>query len=232
MQYDDFEDEEETKPEVKYCQCGSKVSFGCGDQCRVCFYSANFLAKPIESHLRAAGTPRRIARVASKHYPDAFLKEGMPLYPSFSDSFENSVFLHGLPGSGKTVFATAMMIHHMLQWNTTKEHFKKGRTFLFESMPNMIQNLRHAIRGSVEDEITTIDRYKNVDFLILDDFGVEKSSDWAFSILYLIISHRYEEDKQTIFTSNFDLDQLAEKNNDERLTRRISDWCKIIHLTR
>lgn len=230
--YDDFDFEEEVKPEVKYCQCGSKVSFGCGDQCRVCFYSANFKAKNIVSHLIDANAPSKAARRTAKlalHF-----KGNKNAYPGslIPDLFCQSLFICGGVGIGKTTFAFLNMIHHMEQWNTTKEHFKKGQTFLFESIPNMMLNLRMSMKLSREDELTTIDRYKNVDFLILDDFGVEKSTDWAFSVLYLIISHRYEEEKQTIFTSNFDLDQLAEKNNDERLTRRISDWCKIIHLTR
>ena len=230
--FDDFDIIEFPNQEQVFCQCGDKVSFGCEDQCRVCFYSAKFKAKNILTHLSDANVPPKSARRASKLA--LRFKENKKAYPGslIPETFSHSLFLPGKAGIGKTSFALLTMMYHMEQFNCVKGRFQKGKTFLFETTQDMIQILRHAIRGSVEDEIATIDKYKNVDFLILDDFGVEKSTDWAFSVLYLIISHRYEEDKQTIFTSNFDLDQLAEKNNDERLTRRISDWCKIIHLTR
>lgn len=213
-----------------FCSCGEKTSFGCNEMCRYCFYKAKFEAIPIESHLQAAGVPPKLARRTSKRYVESFLNKNAPLHADMVDNFNTSAFLTGDPGSGKTTLAVAAMIYHMRQWATTKEHFAKGRTFLFVTIPEMIQDIRFSFKLPYEEEVEIFSKYKNVDFLVLDDFGVEKTTDWAFSVLYLIINHRYEYDKQTIFTSNFSLDQIAEKNNDERITRRISEWASIIEL--
>lgn len=228
---DSFDDEIDSAPtKPTFCSCGEKTSFGCEGMCRVCFYKAKFESIPIESHLQAAGVPRKLAIRTLKCYGESFLNKNAPLHMRLINSLNTSAFLTGDPGSGKTTLAVAMMIYHMQQWNTTKENFSKGRTFLFTTLPEMIQDIRFSFKLSHAEEVEVYNKYKNVDFLILDDFGVEKTTDWAFSVLYLIINHRYEEDKQTIFTSNFNLEQIAEKNNDERITRRISDWCSIIEL--
>ena len=223
---------ENEKPSIqKLCECGAKTSTGCEGQCFICHNTDLFNKTSMEVHLRAAGVPRKLSRKTPKWYLESFLNKKAYLHTEFRDSFNTSVFLYGEPGSRKTTFAVSMMIDHMIKWNTTREHYKRERTFLFTTLPEMIQNIRFSFKGTKDEEMELYEKYKNVEFLVLDDFGVEKTSDWAFSVLYLIINHRYEEDKITVFTSNFNLDQLAEKNNDERITRRLSDWCRIIELS-
>lgn len=234
-QFDDDEFDDDEIPGVNntktFCKCGASTSFGCEDQCRVCFYRGQFLAKSEKSHLAEANVPPKTARRALKL--GLHLKNNQKAYPGryIPESLNTSLFLYGEAGVGKTTLAISAMLYHMYQVNTIKEHFKKDQTFWFEAIPDMIVNLRKSFKLPYQEEIDIFDKYKNVDYLILDDFGVEKSSDFVFTSLYSIISHRYEEDKLTIFTSNFNLDQLAEKNNDERITRRISDWCRIIELS-
>ena len=212
------------------CSCGDKVSFGCHLKCRICYSKTEFESHTIEYHLKAAGVPSKTARKTSELHRNETIIKDSTRSTYLTDSFKQSVFFHGSPGSGKTTLSVAMMIHDMIQSFTTKENFHKGKTYLFVTAPQMIQDIKQTFKQSLEVEQEVLNRYKNVDFLILDDFGVEKTGDWAFSVLYLILTHRYEEDKQTIFTSNFSLEQIAEKNNDERITRRILDWCRIIEL--
>ena len=50
----------------------------------------------------------------------------------------------------------------------------------------------------------------NVDVLVIDDFGVQKETEWANSKLYDLIDHRYESDKLTLLTSNLELSELRE----------------------
>jgi len=226
----DFEDKFQEEVKNQKCQCGDKVSFGCNDQCRLCYYTNKFQSKSILTHLIDAGTPSKTARRAMRIAQDAAEKEWSVLPISIQENFKQSLFLSGEARQGKTTAAVCSMLYHMEQYNMVKEHLNPRATFLFESSPQLIQNLQKSFKLSAGEEQAIMDRYKNVDFLILDDFGVEKPTEWAFTVMYLILTHRYEEDKQTIFTSNFNIDQIAKRYGDERLTRRIMDWCNIFEL--
>ena len=225
--------ENKLQEEVKNqkCQCGEKVSFGCNDQCRLCYYTNKFQSKSILAHLTEAGVPSKTARRVLRMTQDSTENKKVASSIPIPETFKQSLFLPGKAGIGKTTFAVSSMLYHMEQYNTVKEHLNPRATFLFETSPQLIQNLQKSFKLSAGEEQAIMDRYKNVDFLILDDFGVEKPTEWAFTVMYLILTHRYEEDKQTIFTSNFSINQIARRYGDERLTRRIKEWCKIIELS-
>lgn len=66
--------------------------------------------------------------------------------------------------------------------------------------------------------------------LIIDDMGAEKGSEAVVVKLFQIIDNRYENMYHTIYTSNLDLNELAEKVG-ERIVSRIAEDCEIIKLT-
>lgn len=80
-------------------------------------------------------------------------------------------------------------------------------------------------------EGTTVieEHLRNCDLLILDDIGVEKSSDWAIERLYSLINYRINNQKSLIITSNLTISELANKLND-RIASRIVGTCKQINL--
>ena len=212
------------------CQCGQKAAFGCEGFCRTCFHKSKFEAISIESRLISVGVPSRTAGKVAKLARDGEFDRNPIKRSIIEKSFNDSVFLSGVPGCGKTALSIAIMIDHMRKYNTEKEYLQPGVEFLFETTTGMIQKLQKAFKLPYAEEEAIINRYKNIDFLILDDIGVEKPSEWVFMMIYLIINHRYEEFRQTIFTSNFSVAQIAEKYGDERLTRRITHGCSIIGL--
>lgn len=59
---------------------------------------------------------------------------------------------------------------------------------------------------------------KAVELLILDDLGVEKSTEWAVDKLDTLINHRWIEEKPTVFTTNIAPSQLQ-----PRLRSRIKE---------
>lgn len=145
------------------------------------------------------------------------------------EELKAGIYFHGQIGSGKTVLA----IQYLLK--IYQQHYMAGLDFSYKfiSVPNLLFEIKDCYKkdyvGETEKEL--LDRYSDYDLLILDDFAVEKSSDWSYQILYLIINNRYEGLKQTFFTSNLNLNQLAERFGDDRITSRISSMCKIIKLT-
>jgi len=85
---------------------------------------------------------------------------------------------------------------------------------------------------------------KQTPLLILDDYGEQASTPWARSKLFQLINHRYNNQKLTIFTSNY-MDQGEEeedtrddfyKKQDDtlvdrigiRLRSRIYEMCKLV----
>lgn len=127
---------------------------------------------------------------------------------------EHGLFMTGLQGCGKTTVACG--IARELLWN--------GKAVAFVEVPALLEALRGAGR---EDERLLIGRYSTRHYVILDDFGAEKSSDFTLDRLYLIINRRYVEKLPTIITSNLTVTQLAEHVH-PRLASRIAEMCETI----
>jgi len=86
------------------------------------------------------------------------------------------------------------------------------------------------IHRSDETETELLEKYSKAKLLILDDFGIDKITDWSFQMLYVLINNRYENMLPTIFTSNHDLDEQAAKLGDNRITSRIQESCEIVKM--
>lgn len=132
-----------------------------------------------------------------------------------------SSFLHGKARTGKTIQVSWMI----LEWNRT-QFMNRGRCdFEFISVIRLLEDLRDSF-NDMEKKTNLIYKYKNTALLVLDDFGAEKTTDWAFQMLYDIIDHRYNHEMTTFYTSNLSLNGLSEKLNDDRIPSRIAQDCK------
>ena len=103
----------------------------------------------------------------------------------------SGLFVHGVRGTGKTKLAAII----------ANERAKAGHPVLFASVPDLMAD----IRGSFKDNSTseTVQAVKETPFLVLDDLGSEKMSEWVGEQLFCIVNHRYNERLQTIVTSNY-----------------------------
>lgn len=139
-----------------------------------------------------------------------------------------SSYLWGQVGSGKTIQAVFMMLSEL------RNEFieKRRKKAIFISVPELLLEFKSSYnKQNKEGQLTEeeiLEKYSKVDLLVLDDFGVERTTDWAFQLLYILINRRYENIKKTIFTSNYSLIQLAERLDDIRIPSRIQQMCKII----
>ena len=80
------------------------------------------------------------------------------------------------------------------------------------------------------DELTLISRYaEQLPYLVLDDIGVEKMTDWARQTLDVIFYERDGHNLATIITSNLSPDEI-EKKIDARISSRIAGMGKILPL--
>ena len=72
-----------------------------------------------------------------------------------------------------------------------------------------------------------MDDIRNAKLLILDDYGAERTTDFALEIMYSIIDERYRAKKPMIVTTNLSLEQMLHSSDERyrRLNDRILEVC-------
>lgn len=116
-------------------------------------------------------------------------------------------YLYGSFGLGKTSFLSALANYLI--------YLK--RTVVYIKLSDLIVELKKCFdkKNKLFGEI--ISTIKQVEFLLIDDLGGEKMSEWFLvDVLYPILDFRFLNGKMTCFTSNFDFKHLKEtysKNN-------------------
>lgn len=137
------------------------------------------------------------------------------------------IYIHGAVGTGKTHIAYAIK-HHI--------EAQPGGWLLFWNVTDLLHEVRADFNRDGNDkrqpDQALVDQsIGGTKYLaILDDIGAEKPSEFVSETLYLIINGRYNKMLPTIFTSNCDLGQLAERIG-ERNASRIAEMCEIVNLT-
>lgn len=142
--------------------------------------------------------------------------------------FDNeSLFINGRPGTGKTFLASVIAI----------ERAYEGKYSNFANVPDVLDDLRDFNQKTSSEEYETpqekLRKLYKTPCLILDDLGAEKSTDWTCETLFKIVNKRYNDGKQLIITSNFNIDELQRKMDftaGDRIIRRICDMCTPIQV--
>jgi len=186
--------------------------------------------------------------------PSLYLKlTDLTGYPVVMDklakiSDEHGLLIYGGVGSGKTQLAVDLMEYLAEEKQTNQEvgenvdyvdnraivetKWEKAYNpylFQFFNVPKLLIQIRglYDHEGeSVEEFINNLDSYE---YLILDDLGAEKPSEWVLEILYVIINQRYEKQKKLIVTSNKSTQELGNVLGD-RIASRLMEMCKVIKI--
>ena len=109
------------------------------------------------------------------------------------------LFLHGEKGTGKTKLAAII----------ANERARAGKPVLFASVPDLMADIRSSFRDGTTSE--AVQAVKNTPFLVLDDLGSEKMSEWVGEQLFCIVNHRYNEMLPTVVTSNYNPTQIIRR---------------------
>lgn len=141
---------------------------------------------------------------------DARLSTAMHNYVDKFDDFEKigqGLILFGNTGTGKT-FAAACAANALID---------KGVPCLMTSFPRII----NILGGKYDGKQDYIDRLNNFRLLVIDDFNVERTTDYVNEIVYSIIDGRYRAKLPMILTTNLTAEEL--KNPDDIKRQRIYD---------
>jgi len=125
-----------------------------------------------------------------------------------------SVLLTGNTGCGKTHLAVSMM----------NEFIKHSQDALFVTLPELLLEIRSSFYGSSgTTEKALVDWYSTRQFLVLDDLGAEKPSEFTVATLYLILDRRIRQERQTVITTNLKTMEEIEQYAGSRIASRISE---------
>lgn len=184
----------------------------------------------IDSLISTSGVP--------EEFRDASMRD---MAPGTREGFTvgQSYYLNGGVGVGKSHMAVALIRQYLE--SISPEYDEQKREFyirdtqlvqpIFIEVPELLLRIRDTYNDkNQETEKDIVDYFTQTPFLVLDDLGTEKASDFSTLMLYLIINRRSTSGKATIITSNLDLEEIKEKLS-ERVSSRIRGMCQFIHMT-
>ena len=144
-------------------------------------------------------------------------------YISQKDLPEKGLYIHGRYGCGKTYLLAYL----------AKELAYRGHKVLFAYYPDLVRTLKSSIStGNLED---VVDRLKEVEILMLDDFGGEMLTSFIRDeVLGSILQDRMLNKRLTFISSNLDENLLFEhlkdtgREIDELRASRINERIKTL----
>lgn len=137
---------------------------------------------------------------------------------------ENNIglYIYGDNSSGKT-YLTACVCNELL-W--------KGYRCVYTNLATILNEIRSSYDGQGIGECELISRLQTFDFAFIDDLGKEflgrehnaATAKWAEEKLFEIINARYNAQRPTIFSSNYEIAELASiLSLDKAIIERINE---------
>lgn len=145
---------------------------------------ARFIGRTLENFNCTTNAQRAALQIAREFAEDfeANAKRGM------------SLIFSGLPGTGKSHLATAILQALMPQ-----------HCGLYTTCMNVIRSVRGTWRKDSErSETQVLNAYADVPLLVLDEIGVQYGTDGEQTILFDVLDRRYRDMKPSIFLTNQD----------------------------
>ena len=141
--------------------------------------------------------------------------------------------LYGATGCGKTHLAVSILkerlcnsITGIIDREWEREHFYSPESSQFITIPDLLLEIRASFQGSGKTEQEIIDYYSSIAFLVMDDLGSEKTTEFSVTTLYIIIDRRDRELLPTVITTNLSSQEIEERL-DARIASRLAGWKNI-----
>jgi DNA replication protein DnaC len=152
---------------------------------------------------------------------------------------ETGLLIIGQIGTGKTHLAVGII----------KELILKSIPCLFYDYRELLKEIQNSYNATVQTtELDVLRPVFETDVLVLDELGAVKPTEWVWDTVSLILNTRYNNNRTTIITTNFE-DQAAAGTNGsisparaatraetlgdrigERMRSRLHEMCRVIKM--
>lgn len=190
----------------------------CSDECRK-------LAVPkyydsYEFFMEDVNIPKKFLESRISNIHNANMMEFYQNYVDNINTLNKGLYLHGSIGCGKT-YASCSIAYELR---------KRDKTVYFTSAQEIIVKANNISYNNKEIE-EFIKFYSKYDYLIIDDMdNLTAVNNNAKSILFMLFSKIYNDDKKLIITSNFGINDVFD-HIDQRITSRISQILMLVEIS-
>ena len=141
---------------------------------------------------------------------------------------DQGILLMGSVGVGKTHLAVSVL----------KGLTERGFKGLFYEFGSLLKEIQDSYNSNTKtSELTVLAPVFNADVLVLDELGASKPTDWVRDTMAHIINTRYNDQRLTIFTTNYlddrknDREETLEDRIGVRMRSRLFEMCRTVEMS-
>ncbi len=203
-----------------------------------------------ETLLAAARIPRRYEHCELSNYDTDFpgahpsLEDAQFIASSFAKKCDprgdKGLLIIGSIGTGKTHLAVGILKELIVN---------RGLACLFYDYRELLKEIQNSYNSTVQTtELDVLRPVFETDVLVLDELGAVKPTEWVWDTVSLILNTRYNDNRTTIITTNFEDQPAAGASGSlsparaasrgetlgdrigERMRSRLHEMCRIVTL--
>ena len=137
---------------------------------------------------------------------------------------QRGYLFHGLPGTGKSLLA-CIILNELILHRVRQGRFLNLSLKYFQQLKDTYSTTSEQYGRSwqIIDELCTLP------YLVVDDFGVQRGTDWELEMLHDLVDARYGEERFTVVTTNQPLDEISQLSGG-RIYSRLVEMCYLVDM--